>query len=332
VDRRTRSTAADGLREPGSARAEGRAHAASLAAGAAGSSPAASGRRQALRALGVATALAPALGGCGPIEGLFFHPDAIAYGRPETYGLRVEDVWIPAVDGSRLHAWWLPAIGAGSGARGTVLHLHGNAGNVSNHLPLVAHLPPAGFDVLMLDYRGFGQSTGQPTLDGVVEDARAGLDWLRGRARDRGDVDPDRLVVFGQSLGGATALRLLATDRRGVCLGVIESAFASYRRIASDAATASIVLLPLLPLALAVLPDRARDPVEAVARIDIRLLFVQGTADRVVALRHSEQLYAAARAPRTLLRVEGAGHLEAGLRPEVRAQVLAAMREAVSRA
>lgn len=291
--------------------------------------PVGGGRRRVLRAAAAMALLGPGLAGCSPFEGLFFHPDAIVYGRPEQYGLRAEDVSIATADGNRLHGWWLPA-GDTAHAHGTVLHLHGNAGNVSNHLPLVAHLPPAGFNVLMIDYRGFGRSTGYPTLDGVVEDALAGLDWLRQRARERADLDADRLLVLGQSLGGSTALRMLASDRQGVRLGVIESAFAGYRRIATDAATASVVLLPLLPVALATLPDRARDPVEGVARIDVPLLFVHGTEDRVVAPRHSEQLYAAARSPKTLLRVEGAGHLQAGMRPEVRARVLAAMREATA--
>jgi uncharacterized protein len=106
-------------------------------------------------------------------------------------------------------------------AKGTVLHLHGNAANVSNHLPLVAWLPARGYQVLMLDYRGFGRSEGRPTLDGIVTDALAALDYLRTRP----DVDSSRLIVFGQSIGGATALRMLARDAQGVRLGVIEAAF-----------------------------------------------------------------------------------------------------------
>ena len=87
-------------------------------------------------------------------------------------------MWLTAPDGSKLHAWFLPAQGR---AKGTVLHLHGNAANVSNHLPLVAWLPPRGFNVLTLDYRGFGRSQGTPSLDGVVDDAAAALEYLRTR-------------------------------------------------------------------------------------------------------------------------------------------------------
>ncbi|GAB4475801.1 MAG: alpha/beta hydrolase [Burkholderiaceae bacterium] len=256
------------------------------------------------------------------IEGLFFYPDRAQYTRPADYGLANEDVALTAADGVRLHAWWLPAQGA---ALGSVLHLHGNAANVSNHLPLAAWLPRAGFNVLMLDYRGFGRSEGRPTLDGVLEDARAALAHLRSRP----DADASKLFVFGQSLGGATALRLLAEDAAGVRLAVIDSAFASYRGIARDAALQSIVLAPFLPLALPLLPGADKDPVTALARIEVPLVFVHGRADRVIPFKHSERLLAAARQPKRLIAVERAQHMEAVMRPEVQAQILAAMRDAV---
>ncbi|GMV57069.1 MAG: alpha/beta hydrolase [Betaproteobacteria bacterium] len=274
-----------------------------------------------IRACLVALA-ASVLAGCNMIEGMFFYPDRVQYTRPADYGLAYEDVALATADGVKLHAWWLPAQGA---AAGTVLHLHGNAANVSNHLPLAAWLPRAGFNVLMLDYRGFGRSEGRPTLDGVLEDARAALAHLRSRR----DVDATKLIVFGQSLGGATALRLLAEDAAGVRLAVIDSAFASYRGIARDAALQSIVLAPFLPLALPLLPGADKDPVTALARIDVPLIFVHGRADRVIPFKHSEQLLAAAKEPKRLIAVERAQHMESVMRPDVQSQVLAAMRDAV---
>jgi uncharacterized protein len=130
------------------------------------------------------------------VERFFFYPDTLQYSNPAQFGLVAEDVWMAASDGSRLHAWFLPSHGP---AKGTVLHLHGNAANVSNHLPLVAWLPARGFNLLTLDYRGFGRSQGTPSLDGVVDDAAAALAYLRTRR----DVDSTRLIVVGQSLGGA---------------------------------------------------------------------------------------------------------------------------------
>lgn len=259
------------------------------------------------------------LAGC--VERMFFYPDSAQYTRPAQFGLQHEDVEFAAPDGSRLHGWWLPAQGE---PQGSVLHLHGNAANVSNHLPLVAWLPAVGFNVLMLDYRGFGRSTGKPTLDGVVDDAVAALAWLRARP----DVDAGRLIVLGQSLGGATALRLLARDGAGVRLGVIEAAFASYRGIARDAALRSVVLAPLMPL-VAMLPDGSRDPVAVLPSIKVPLLLVHGTADEVIPFAHGERLAAAAPAGTEFLRVTGAAHMDSLTRPDVQRRVLDAMRAAL---
>ena len=278
-----------------------------------------SARRRQL--LGAAFA-APLVSGCTVIEGMFFYPDRVEYTRPDEFGLRHEDVSIESADGSRLHGWWLPA----ADAQGSVLHLHGNAANISNHLPLVAWLPAAGFNVLMVDYRGFGRSEGKPTLDGVVDDALAALRHLRMRV----GLDAGRLIVLGQSIGGATALRMLAADRAGVKLAVIDSAFASYRGIARDAALHSVVLAPFLPLALPWLPPRERDPVAMLDRLDLPLLFIHGTADAVIPYRHTEQLHAAARGPKRLIRVDGGEHMEALMRSRVQEEVRGAMLAAVS--
>lgn len=260
----------------------------------------------------------------GWVESLFFYPDKATYSAPAQFGLTAEDVWLRAPDGSRLHAWFLP-VPAGTATRGTVLHLHGNAANVSNHLPLVAWLPAQGFNVLMLDYRGFGRSEGRPTLDGVVDDAAAALAHLRTRP----DVDAQRLIVFGQSLGGATALRLLARDAAGVRRGVIDSAFSRYSTIAREAALGSVVLAPAALFVAAALPGADHDPVTALARIRVPLIFVHGQRDRVIGHSHSEALHAAAAADAQLWLVPDGQHLMALYGGPWRDRLLQAMIAAV---
>ncbi|MFN9211866.1 MAG: alpha/beta hydrolase [Betaproteobacteria bacterium] len=269
----------------------------------------------------IARSVAALLAGCLPVERLFFYPDARVYTTPAQFGLAHEDVWLTAADGSRLHAWWLPA--KLQPALGTVLHLHGNAANVSNHLPLAAWLPAQGFNVLMLYYRGFGRSEGGPTLDGVVEDAQAALRALHARP----GVDADRLIVIGHSLGAATALRLLAADSAGVRLAVLDAPFASYRGIARDAAGGT-VLAPALPLALPALPDADKDPVTAAARLDLPLLILHGDADTVIPLHHSQQIAKAAKNAQSIV-VPGAGHLQTFDDPRLRAQIVQAMQAAL---
>jgi fermentation-respiration switch protein FrsA (DUF1100 family) len=259
------------------------------------------------------------LAGC--IERFFFYPDSTRYTTPEQFGLKAEDVTLTAADGAHLHAWFLPASGA---AKATVLHLHGNAANVSNHLPLVAWLPARGYHVLMLDYRGFGRSQGRPSLDGIVDDALAALAYLRTRS----DVDPTRLVVFGQSIGGATALRMLARDAAGVRLAIIDSSFPSYRGIARDA-TAGSALAPLASLAAPALPPPERDPVTALKAIDVPLIFLHGTRDSVIPHANSDALHAAAPGSR-LWKTPGAEHIAALAVPGPwREQLVAAIDAAV---
>jgi fermentation-respiration switch protein FrsA (DUF1100 family) len=266
-------------------------------------------------------ALLGALSGC--IERQFFYPDRTAYTTPAQFGLRSQDVWIPGPNGSRLHGWWIPAQGP---ARGTVLHLHGNAANISNHLPLVAWLPAAGFNLLTFDYRGYGESTGggEPTLDGVVDDGLAALAWVR----QAPGVDPQRLIVLGQSLGGATALRAVARDPAGVKLLVVDCGFSSYRGIARDAAQGSW-LRWVAPAALLALPGPQADPITAARALKVPLLVMHSSDDAVVPIAHGRAIYAAAPEPKQWLEVQHTQHVDGLAHEAVRQQVTAAMLRAL---
>ncbi|MBC8119386.1 MAG: alpha/beta hydrolase [Burkholderiaceae bacterium] len=244
------------------------------------------------------------LAGC--VERMFFYPDAVLYAAPVNLNVKAEDFYVVSGDDAKLHGWFLPAAGK---PKATVLHLHGNAANISNHLPLVAWLPAHGYNVLMIDYRGFGRSEGKPSLDGIVDDAAAALAYVRSRT----DVDATRVIVFGQSIGGATALRLLARDSKGVRLAVIDSAFASYRGVARDA-TAGGPLAPIAALTAGMLPGPEKDPVTAVKGIRVPLIFVHGERDSIIAAVNSEQLHAAA-TDSQLWSVPNAMHISALAQP-----------------
>ena len=269
-------------------------------------------------------ALTATLTGC--LSTLFFHPDKQLYTTPGRVGLTAQDLWFEAEDGSQLNGWWFPAqVPPGGTAKGPVIHAHGNAANISNHLPQVAWLPTAGYNLLTFDYRGFGLSKGSPSLDGVVADTRAAM----AAARRQPGVDAQRLVVLGQSLGGATALRAVAQDPAGVKLLIVDSAFDSYRGIAHDAVRGSTLLGALARLAGASLPDAASDPRTAIASLQVPVLILHGEQDRTVPVAHAQRLYDAAREPRTLIHVTNGQHIEALTRPELRARILQAMEQAL---
>jgi hypothetical protein len=247
--------------------------------------------------------LAAALGGC---SGLIFQPMRELVLTPDEIGLDYRDVHLEAEDGVRLHGWFLPAEPP---RRGSVLFLHGNAQNISTHIASVAWLPAEGFDVLLVDYRGYGLSGGSPSLAGLHLDFEAALEALL----ERPDTDPDRVIVLGQSLGGALAITALAASarREQVRALIALGAFTSYRALAREKLADFWLTWPLqAPLGLAI-DDRFR-PVDAIGELrPLPVLIIHGEDDRVVPAHHAMALYRAAGPPKTLWIVPGAGHLEA---------------------
>lgn len=259
-----------------------------------------------------------ALAGC---TGLFFQPMRQQILSPDQLGLRWRDVWLETVDDVRLHAWFLPAARPGfATARGTVLYLHGNAENISTHIGSVGWMPAEGLNVLLPDYRGYGLSEGTPSLAGLHRDAEAALAAVFGLP----EVDADRVVVFGQSLGGSLAISALAASpaEEKVRALIVEGTFASYRRIARDVLDRAWLTWAFQwPLSFLV-DDRFR-PEEDIARIaPTPVLIIQGENDQAVPPAHAHALYAAAAEPKALWMVPDAGHIAALQRPAWRHRLI----------
>ena len=243
------------------------------------------------------------LGGCNH---LFYYPDRVAYSRAEDVG--AEEVWFSAEDGTRLHGWFLPARGfrpERAERRGTVVHFHGNAQNLTSHVELVSWLPAEGYDVLAFDYRGYGRSEGQPEREGLVADGAAALAYVRSRP----DVDRERVLTLGQSLGGAVSLATVGEGPPGLVRGVaVDSTFSSYKRMGNRALGGSWLTYPLAWL----LVSGDHDPRDALDRLPpTPLLVVHGQADEVVPFEEGERLFELASEPKRFVAVPGARHLEA---------------------
>ena len=261
------------------------------------------------------TGLAMALTGCSK---LFFYPMEPWVQNPENQGLNYEDVVLIHPRGLRLHGWWLPAAGEGH-VRGTVYFLHGNAQNISTHLASVQWLPARGYNVFLLDYRGYGLSEGKPKLPAVFDDVQLGLDWLRNA---KGAEGP--LTVFGQSLGGAMATTVLGdTENQGAadCV-VLEAAFASYRGITSDVMQGSWLLWPLRWLVVPGMPGPDLDPESRIAGVaPTPLLVMHSEDDPIIPYDHGKRLFAAASEPKTFQRLRG-GHIESTRDPSVQQRIV----------
>lgn len=258
---------------------------------------------------------------------LFLHPDHQAYFPGHGPGTPAEDVWIATPEGPRLHALFLPAT---TTPRATLLFLHGNAENLSSHVHAVTWLPAQGYNVLALDYRGYGRSEGRASVDRVHEDARLALRWLLARDGE------DPLIVYGQSLGASVALNLVARSdaptRQRIRAVIADSGFARYRGIAREKLDQSWLTWPLQwPLSLLI--SDAWSPLAVVDRISpIPLLLIHGERDAVVPPHHSEALYQRAGEPKTLWRIPGGRHIDAIRRDDVRARLLDFLAQAGSRA
>lgn len=234
-----------------------------------------------------------ALAGC---ESLFFYPARAIRHTPAELGLRYEDVSFSSSDAVRLSGWFLPA--ASGKARATVIHVHGNAANIGEHVWASRWLPAAGYNVLEFDYRGYGQSAGEPGLTGAQRDISAAIAY----ARSRPDVDPRRLIVFGQSLGGALAIYNVANSpyREDIRALIVDSAFSSYRQIAGEKMAGFWPTWPFQWLPWLLLNDTyaPRDAIAAVAPIP--LLLIHGDGDQIVPAHHSVQLFQRAAEPKQL--------------------------------
>lgn len=250
---------------------------------------------------------------------LFFVPYSEHVQTPENLGLNYENVSFSAADGTRLHGWFLPAKSE-TKTQGTILFLHGNAENISTHIMSVRWLPARGYNVFLLDYRGFGASQGAPTFAGVQDDVESALRMLVARK----DVAADRIVVFGQSLGGAIAIHRVAHTayRQNIRALVVESPFASYRQIARDKLASFWLTWPLQwPLSYTVSDNYS--PAKAIDRVSpTPLLIIHGDKDEVVSVEHGRQLFDLAEEPKQLWIVEGGGHIQAFRQQRYRDQLI----------
>lgn len=207
-------------------------------------------------------------------------------GTPAQLRLAFEDVRIATADGETLHGWFVPA----AAARATVLFLHGNAGSIVHRLEWLPMFQRLGLSVLLVDYRGFGASTGSPSEAGTYADAEAAWRHLTADRR----IPPERIVVFGESLGGAVAARLAASATPGAL--VLHSAFTSAPDLAAD-------LYPFLPARL--LTRFRYDTLGAVQASRGPLLVAHSPQDEIVPVAHGRRLLDAAPGPKQWLELAG---------------------------
>lgn len=213
------------------------------------------------------------------------------------YNLPYEDVWIEMED-AKIHCWMIKNPDGGSDQKPTMLMFHGNAGDMASRLQLAQGMvSTVGCNVFMVSYRGYGDSTGRPTESGLQMDAEQSWKHLAGRA----DINTSKIVLYGQSLGGAVAVRLAATVAKGLAAGlVIENTFTSIIDMAGMLAKKVHALNALLP--------SKWDSASVIEQVECPVLLLSGRKDKLVPPVMMDVLRTACKAPATMVEFADAGH------------------------
>ncbi|MDP9361177.1 MAG: lysophospholipase [Acidobacteriota bacterium] len=212
--------------------------------------------------------------------------------NPEDYGIprqRTEVLWFETDDGEQLYGWYCRA----KNPIASALYCHGNTGNLSNIAHVMPHLLDAGINILLFDYRGFGRSTGSPSLSGIIDD---GITAARLHERIRPKNVPS--ILYGYSLGGAIAAQII---RRHPFDGLIlQSTFTNLQDITR-------IAFPHVPLHL--ISGRLFDTLAVVRNLNVPMLIIHGATDEVCPAWMAQQLHdSCAASSKKLVLVEGGLH------------------------
>ncbi len=217
---------------------------------------------------------------------LVFHPSKNIHSTPGDLGLTYEDVEIETEDGVKLHGWFIPV----DGEERTIILFHGNAGNISNRIYLLNSLQELKANILIIDYRGYGQSEGSPDEEGLYADGRAAWNYVT----ENRQVDSKKIILFGRSLGSAIAIKL-ATERTAGAL-ILDAPFTSGANLGAD-------IYPWLPVRMLMKYEFSND--ERIRNLNIPVLIAHSRTDRVIPYSHGEKLFEMANEPKQFVELEG---------------------------
>ena len=216
-------------------------------------------------------------------------------GTPLNMGLEYQDVNLVTDSKVKIHGWFVPH----KAPRANLIYFHGNAGNISGRLNSLRRWHELGVSVLIVDYPGYGQSSGEPSESGSYEAARAA--W-RHLVHDR-NIRQDDIILFGRSLGGGVAIQL-ATEVRPKAL-IVESTFTSV----PDIAASQFWFLPIRQLS-----KIKFNSLQKVKHIQSPILIVHSPDDEIIPFQHGRTLFEHANQPKDFLETKGGhndGHVQA---------------------
>ncbi|MCD4698988.1 MAG: alpha/beta hydrolase [Phycisphaerae bacterium] len=218
-----------------------------------------------------------------------FFPSREIGATPDDVALMFEPVEIQTDDGVKITGWFVPA----KDARGTALFFHGNGGNISHRLDSLRIFHSLSLNTLIIDYRGYGLSEGKPSEEGIYLDAQAAWKYLV----ERRDTAPEKIIIFGRSLGGAVAVHLAGKNNPKAL--IVESTCTSIPEIGSD-------LYPFLPRALLRRLSRYQfNAREGISQAACPVLVVHSRDDDMIPFAHGRAIFDAAGEPKEFLEITG---------------------------
>jgi len=218
---------------------------------------------------------------------------------PKEFGIAYEDYYFKSHDGLTLHGWYLPAKRK---KLGTVLFFHGNAQNVSTHVGSVYWLPDHGYDVYIIDYRGYGKSEGVVTLPGAIADIEQSIANVLEKM-----PAAEKLIVMGQSLGASMSAYAAANSpqRERIKTVILVSAFSDYQSVAREFLDKHWLTWALQwPLSLTINNDyRPLDVIGGISPVPI--LIMHSENDELISYAHAKRLFSHANDPKQLVELDG---------------------------
>ena len=217
---------------------------------------------------------------------MIFYPMSELYQTPANWGLEYEDVTLETSDNVQLHGWFVPRQGSDQ----VLLFFHGNAGNISHRRDSIEIFHRQGLNVFIFDYRGYGKSQGKPGEQGLYSDADAAWRYLT----EVKDFEPENVIIFGRSLGGAVAAKLAAdVEARGL---IMESTLSSAREFARE-------VFKILSRLVVIRYDF--NTVDYVQRVHYPVLVLHSPDDEIMPYKLGRKVYQAANEPKQFVDMRG---------------------------
>lgn len=219
-------------------------------------------------------------------KSVFFQVKGIQV-APDYFQLPFEDIFLKTTDKVKINGWFIP----NSDSQEVLLFFHGNGGNISHRLHKISCLHQLGVSIFLIDYRGYGNSSGRASVPGIYKDASAALDFLLKEKKYK----PGQIFLYGESLGSAPAIDLASLDSLAGL--ILDGAFSCGQDMAK-------LIFPYLPRIF--IPNILNN-LKAIGRVKLPKLFLHSRTDEIVPFSLSQSLYRQAANPKEFVELIG-GH------------------------